>query len=62
MEVVRKVNADVNRLMSDPEVLERMKLFGFEPAPMSPEGMAGVIRADTAKNAATVRRTGATAE
>jgi len=62
MEVVRKINADVNRLMADPEVLERMKLFGFAPAPMSPEEITAVIRADTAKNAATVRRTGATAE
>jgi len=62
MEVVRKINADVNRLMADPEVLERMKLFGFEPAPMSPEEITAVIRADTAKNAATVHRTGATAE
>ena len=61
-DVVRKINADVNRLMADADVLERMKLFGFEPAPMSPEEMAAVIRADTAKNAATVRRTGATAD
>jgi len=61
-EVVRKINADVNRLMADPEVLERMKLFGFEPAPMSPEEMAAVIKADTLKNAETVRRTGASAE
>jgi hypothetical protein len=29
---------------------------------MTPEEMAAIIRADTAKNAATVRRTGATAE
>ena len=61
-EVVRKINADVNRLMADAEVLERMKLFGFEPAPMTPDEMAAVIRADTLKNAAIVRRTGASAE
>jgi len=61
-EVVRKINADVNRLMADAVVLERMKLFGFEPAPMTPDEMAAVIRADTLKNAATVRRTGASAE
>ena len=61
-EVVRKINADVNRLMADPDILARMKLFGFEPAPMSPEEMAAVIKSDTLKNAETVRRTGATAE
>jgi tripartite-type tricarboxylate transporter receptor subunit TctC len=61
-EIVRQINADVNRVLADPEVLERMKLFGFEPARMSPEEMAAVIRADTVKNAAIVRRTGATAD
>jgi len=61
-DVVRKINADVNRLMADPDILERMKLFGFEPAPMSPEEMAAVIKADTLKNAETVRRTGASAD
>jgi tripartite-type tricarboxylate transporter receptor subunit TctC len=61
-DVVRKINADVNRLMADADVLERMKLFGFEPAPMTPEEMAAVIRADTLKNAAIVHRTGATAD
>ncbi|HYR33696.1 MAG TPA: tripartite tricarboxylate transporter substrate binding protein [Burkholderiales bacterium] len=61
-EVVRKINADVNRVLADAEVLERMKLFGFEPASMTPGEMAAIIRADTVKNAATVRRTGATAE
>jgi tripartite-type tricarboxylate transporter receptor subunit TctC len=61
-DIVRRINADVNRVLADPEVLERMKLFGFEAAPMSPEQMAAIIRADTVKNAATVRRTGASAE
>ena len=61
-DVVRKINGDVNRLMADPEIVERMKLFGFEPAPMSPEEMAAVIKADAVKNGETVRRTGATAE
>lgn len=62
MEVVRKINTDVNKLMSDPEVLDRMKLFGFEPAVVTPEEMAAIIRSDMAKNAEIVRRTGATAE
>ena len=62
MEVVRKINADVNKLMSDPEVLDRMKLFGFEPAVVTPEEMAAIIRSDMARNAEIVRRTGATAE
>jgi tripartite-type tricarboxylate transporter receptor subunit TctC len=61
-ETVRKINADVNRLMSDPLVLERMKAFGFEPAPLTPEQMAELIRVDTKKNAEIVRRSGATVD
>jgi tripartite-type tricarboxylate transporter receptor subunit TctC len=61
-EVVRKINADVNQLMRDPDVLERIKLFGFEAAPMTPEELAALIRADTLKNAEIVRRTGASAD
>lgn len=62
MEVVRKINADVNRVIAQPDVLERMKSFGYEPAPVTPEEMAEIIRADTKKNAEIVRRTGATAD
>jgi len=62
MAVVRRINADVNKLMTDPEVLDRMKLFGFEPAIATPEEMAAIIRADTVRNGEIVRRTGATAE
>ena len=62
VEVIRMVNADIGRLMSDPEVLERMNLFGFDPAPMSPEEMAELIRADTKKSAEIVKRSGATAD
>jgi tripartite-type tricarboxylate transporter receptor subunit TctC len=61
-DVVHKINADVNRVIAQPDVLERMKSFGYEPAPLTPEQMAEVIRADTRKNAEIVRRTGATAD
>ena len=59
---MRKINADVNRLMANPDVLERMRLFGYEPAPLSPEEIAALIRADARKNAEIVRRTGASAD
>ena len=62
MEVVRKINADVNRVIAQPEVLERMKSFGYEPAQVTPEEMAEIIRADTRKNAEIVHRTGARAD
>jgi len=62
VEAVRRINADVNRLMADPEVLERMRLFGYAPAPLAPEEIAALIRADARKNAEIVRRTGASAD
>lgn len=61
-EVIRVVNADVNRLMTDPDVIERMNVFGYEPAPATPAEIAELIRLDTKKNAETVRRSGATAD
>jgi tripartite-type tricarboxylate transporter receptor subunit TctC len=61
-EAVRRINADVNRLLADAEVLERMKIFGFEPIQATPEQIAELIRADTARNAEIVRRSGATAD
>jgi tripartite-type tricarboxylate transporter receptor subunit TctC len=61
-DVVHRINADVNRVIAQPDVLERMKSFGYEPAPVTPEEMAEIIRADTKKNAEIVRRTGARAD
>jgi tripartite-type tricarboxylate transporter receptor subunit TctC len=61
-EVIRVINTDINRLMADPEILERMNLFGYEPAPATPDEIAELIRVDTRKNAEIVRRSGATAD
>jgi len=60
--VVRRINADMNAELASPEVLERMKVLGFEPAPGTPEQLALAIRADTRTYAELVRLTGATAE
>jgi tripartite-type tricarboxylate transporter receptor subunit TctC len=61
-EIVRRINADINRQLADPEVLEQLQRFGFEPAPGTPEQLADTIRADEKKFAELVRRTGATAD
>jgi len=60
--LVRKINAAVTRVLAEPDVLERMKIFGFEPAPATPEEIAELIRTDTRKNAEIVRRSGASAD
>jgi tripartite-type tricarboxylate transporter receptor subunit TctC len=61
-EIVRRINAEVNRQLADAEVQERMQFLGFEPAPSTPEQLAELIRSDTKRYAELVRRTGATAE
>ena len=61
-EVVRRVNADVNKVLADPDMLARMQLLGFEPFPLTPGELAELIRTDAAKYADLVRRTGASAD
>jgi tripartite-type tricarboxylate transporter receptor subunit TctC len=61
-EVVRKINADVNRALADPEVVAALANFGFDGAPGTPEQFAEQIRADAKKFGELVRRTGATAD
>jgi len=61
-EVVRRINAEVNRQLADPEVIEQLQKLGFEAAPGTPEQFAEVIRADAKKYGELVRRTGATAD
>ena len=61
-EVVRRINADVNRVLADPDVVAQMQNFGFEAAPESPDQLADEIRGDAKKYGELVRRTGATAE
>ncbi len=61
-ELVRRINADVNRQLADPEVLERLKILGFEPSPGTPEQLAAEIRTDAKIYGDLVRLTGATAD
>ena len=61
-EVVRRINAEINKQLGDPEVKQLLQQFGFEAAPGTPEQFAEVIRADVKKYAELVRRTGATAD
>jgi tripartite-type tricarboxylate transporter receptor subunit TctC len=61
-DVVRKINADINRVLADPEVVTQLANFGFDAAAGTPEQFADEIRADAKKYAELVRRTGATAD
>jgi tripartite-type tricarboxylate transporter receptor subunit TctC len=59
---VRRINAEVNRQLGDPDVLAQMRTLGFEPAPGTPEHFAGTIAEDEKRYAELVRRTGAKAD
>jgi len=61
-EVVRRINADVNRALADPDVLEQMRKLGFEAAPGTPEQFAAAIADDVKRYGELVRRTGAKAD
>ncbi len=61
-EVVRKINADVNKVLADPDILQQMRTLGFDAAPETPDQLADEIRDDAKKYGELVRRTGATAD
>jgi len=61
-ELVRRINADMNKQLADPDVLDRLKILGFEPTPGTPEQLAEEIRRDTKTYGDLVRLTGATAD
>jgi tripartite-type tricarboxylate transporter receptor subunit TctC len=55
-EIVRRLNADYNRLVSDPEMRKRMIANGYEPVGGPPEKFGEHIRAEIAKWAPVVKR------
>ena len=57
-EIVRRLNAEINRVLQAPEVRERLTVLGTEPTGGSPEQFAQVIRADTARWAKVVSDAG----
>ena len=61
-DVVRKINAEVNKALGDPDVVQQLQNFGFEGSPQTPEQLAEEFRSDAKKFAELVRRTGATAD
>jgi tripartite-type tricarboxylate transporter receptor subunit TctC len=61
-EIVRRINAEVNRHLAEPDVLAQLQTFGFQAAPGTPEQLAAIFRADAKKYGELVRRTGATAD
>jgi tripartite-type tricarboxylate transporter receptor subunit TctC len=50
-DIVAKLNAAVVAALKDPEVGRRIRTFGMEPTPTSPEGLAAYLEGDIAKAA-----------
>ena len=57
-EIVRKLNAEINRVLQAADVRERLTALGTEPTGGTPEQFAQVIRADTARWAKVVADAG----
>ncbi len=62
VEIVDKLNRDVNASLADPKVIERFIAIGGPPTPDTPAAFGRVIAADTAKWAKVVQATGVKGE
>jgi len=58
-EVVRKLNAEIVKILASDDMRERLKAQGAEPAPMTPEEFTAFIRAEWNKYAKIVKDSGA---
>jgi tripartite-type tricarboxylate transporter receptor subunit TctC len=60
--IADRMNTEVNRALSAPEVRQRLDAAGFAPDPRSRTDFAAFLRAEVAKWAEVVRVSGATAD
>jgi tripartite-type tricarboxylate transporter receptor subunit TctC len=58
MEIVQKINADVARVLQMPDVVERFRNEGAEPAPMSSSQFRAFVREEIAKWAKVIKFAG----
>lgn len=59
-EIINRINADVARVLNSPEVIDKFRNEGAEPAPMSPEQFAAFVRDEISKWGKVVRVAGIT--
>jgi tripartite-type tricarboxylate transporter receptor subunit TctC len=60
--VVARLNSDINGLLRQPEIEDRLEAVGFKPAGGTSEAFARYLRQETRKWSEVVRLTGAQPE
>ena len=58
-EIVLRLNADVRKVLAQPDVKEKLKTLGLEAAPMTPEEFAAFMKKDAANYAQIIKTSGA---
>lgn len=58
-EVLAKLNAEVRKILSMPDIVEKLTAQGAEPAPSTPEVLEAYVKAEIAKWAKVVKASGA---
>ena len=61
-QVEEKINAEINRALAEPDVIDKLRSCGFEAAPGTPQQLGDFIATEAKRFAGLVRRTGATAD
>ncbi len=60
--IIERLNAEVVKALSSPEVKEKLALLGAEPMPMSPADFDAFLRSETARMAAVIKNAGIKAQ
>ena len=59
---MKKLNAEINLALAQPDVITRLQSLGLEPNPLSPSEFARYVRAEVAKWAKIIKTIGITAD
>lgn len=60
--IVDRLNAEIRRVLADPDAIRRLAAQGNEPAPSTPEELAALIASDRARMGEVIRALGITAD
>jgi len=58
-EIVRKLNAEINKILASPSAKEKFAAIGADPTPAPPETFAALIKSENVKWADVIKRSGA---